>query len=39
MSNQKPRINFGKFVDQSIDTDLILRQKVLILIFQFMIWH
>ncbi|MDR6526777.1 hypothetical protein J2787_002157 [Chryseobacterium rhizosphaerae] len=34
MSNQKPTINFGKFVDESYSTYLILRQKVSILFYE-----
>ncbi len=34
MSNQKPMINFGKFVDETISSKLILRQKVLKLCFE-----
>ena len=34
MSNQKPMINLGKFVDEIIYTSLILRQKVLNLPFK-----
>ena len=34
MSNQKPMINFGKFVDEIISSKLILRQKVLKLCFE-----
>ncbi len=37
MSNQKPMINFGKFVDELISTCLILRQKVSNFIFKLII--
>ncbi|RLJ31132.1 hypothetical protein CLU97_0535 [Chryseobacterium sp. 7] len=37
MSNQKPRINFGKFGDELISTHLILRQKVSNFIFKLII--
>ncbi|CAI8845016.1 hypothetical protein EMIT036CA2_30412 [Chryseobacterium sp. IT-36CA2] len=37
MSNQKPRMNFGKFGDEFISTSLILRQKVSNFIFKLII--
>jgi len=39
MSNQKPRINFGKFVDEYASIRLILRQKVSNWIFILFFWH